>query len=183
MLFPTPGRLATYAAELESNGNPFCLTSLERPFFLPLTFLINKATVLTECTRKSAPLPTPPPSEPSEPTVIERLIAANSDVWEKLMNNQFCKLGFTSSAAEFDNIYRAFAKVPPLFFLPLFPRSLATARPPLPRPIRSAVHFSRVPRSINSHACRPSEDGSRGSTKEGERCGGVFGGVCREYGD
>ncbi|KAF8241365.1 hypothetical protein K440DRAFT_665347, partial [Wilcoxina mikolae CBS 423.85] len=118
MRFSTPGRLATYAAELESHGNPFCQTLLERPFLLPIPSLINKPTVLTECTLKPPPLlPTPPPSEPSEPTVIERLIAANSDVWEKLMNNQFCKLGYTSSATKFDNIYRAFAKQDYLYLL------------------------------------------------------------------
>ena len=52
-----------------------------------------------------------PPTVPGASTAIDELIEQNKDVWANLLNNKFRANDYNSSAADFDCIYKGYAKV------------------------------------------------------------------------
>ncbi|KAG7439710.1 heme oxygenase-like protein [Guyanagaster necrorhizus] len=51
------------------------------------------------------------------PTIIDQLITWNQQAWDNFLNNEFCALGYNSSASDFNDKYRGYAEQDYLYLI------------------------------------------------------------------
>lgn len=90
---------------------------------MPIEAISGHLELLGECFREEhetefedIPLP-----GPSQFTIIEYLISQNPDIWQKFLDNRFCRVGYTGSDPKFNDKWLYYAKVQPSLSYPFHP--------------------------------------------------------------